>query len=379
MIYCALNGIYNKIECFMKIILNESQFKDFLKYTFLKETAKIRPWTDDDYQKVNPGQVKDADFAKIKMADDNYNKNRKKGGKEVNTGSFLFGRAHPIPQDRINRLQADITKKVQQRYKDMGNDKTIIPFKELGVIGGKKIQEFLKKKGLDLKVSGKSFSYGNSKLPENIMIVNLTSAWNCPSIAAGECALGKGCYARRGESWQANNQLRNLRMQQVYIRKLMTVKEIIQLVEAYIESAPARIKYIRISEDGDFPDQETVDFCDKLAGHLKAKYGIMTTAYTARNLDFSGVKNMIINGSNYNVKNPTRYFRAIPKKYWDKLPEGLVLEPYDSNLPERLIDTKNGTFKCHCDCRQCNFCYKTKSENGEPDDKIVTVGEIFRP
>ena len=87
---------------------------------------------------------------------------------------------------------------------------------------------------------------------------------------------------------------------------------------------------------------------------------------------------MIINGSNYYVKNPTRYFRAIPKKYWDKLPEGLMLEPYDSNLPERLIDTKNGTFKCHCDCRQCSFCYKTKAENGEPDDKIVTVGEIFR-
>jgi hypothetical protein len=256
-----------------------------------------------------------------------------------------------------------------------GRDTPVIPREELGTIGGRKLEKELEKKGLLLTVSGKSFAYGNHKLPESTMIINLTSAWNCPSIEAGECAFGKTCYGRKGE-YKPAPQLRNIRMQNAY--KYMSAKEILQLIEAYIESAPVRIKRIRISEDGDFPDQKTVDFCDKLAGHLEAKYGIVTVAYTARNLDYSNVKHMIINASNYLIKNPTRYFKAIPKSRWELVPEGLVLKPYDADIPEQVLNTKNGTFKCHCDCRQCNFCYNRKQENGEPENGTVSVAEIFR-
>ena len=362
----------------MKVILTEKQFKEYLKFCALNEAAKIRPWTDDDYAKANPYQIKDVDFAAIKKADDEYNeKHGLTGDKRVNTGKKKYADADPIPQSNIDRIQADLTGKVQQKYQDTtGREDSIIPYEELGNIGGKKIKEILKDSGLLLNVSGKAFAYGNQKLPESTMIVNLTSAWNCPSIEAGDCAFGKGCYARRGEEVFKNTQLRNLRMQNAY--KYMSAKDILRLVEAYIESAPVRIKNIRISEDGDFPDQQTVDFCDKLAGHLEAKYGIKTVAYTARNLDYSNVKNMIINASNYRIQNPTRYFKAIPEKRWELVPEGLVLEPYEADIPEQVLDTKNGTFKCHCDCRKCNFCYNRKQDNGEPEDKTVSVAEIFR-
>ena len=361
-----------------KVILTEKQFKEYLRFVALNETAKIRPWTDADFTKANPYQIKDVNFSAIKQADDEYNKahglSKTKG---VNTAKSKYGDADPIPRSKIDTLQSDLTKKIQKRYMDAtGRETPVIPGEELGTIGGNKLKELLKDNGLLLTISGKSFAYGNTKLPEDTMIVNLTSAWNCPSIEAGECPFGKDCYARGTELYSKPAQQRNLRMQNAY--KYLTAKEILKLVEAYIEAAPVRIKKIRISEDGDFPDQQTVDFCDKLAGHLKAKYGITTTAYTARNLDFSNVKHMLINGSNYNVKNCTRYFKAIPEKRWELVPEGLVLEPYSVDIPPQVLNTENGTFKCHCDCRKCNFCYQTKEENGEPEDKTISVAEIFR-
>lgn len=361
-----------------KVILTEKQFKDYLKYLALNETNKIRPWTDADYTKANPYQIKDVDFGAIKQADDEYNKEHGLTGRnKVNTGKKKYSDMDPIPSNKVDALQADLTNKIQKRYMDAtGRETPVIPSEELGTIGGNKLRELLEDNGLLLSIGGKSFAYGNTKLPEDTMIVNLTSAWNCPSIAAGECPFGKDCYARGTELYSKQTQERNLRMQNAY--KYLTAKEILQLLEAYIESAPVRIKRIRISEDGDFPDQQTVDFCDKIAGHLKAKYGIITTAYTARNLDYSGVKNMLINGSNYLVKNCTRYFKAIPEKRWELVPDGLVLEPYDVDIPKQVLNTQNGTFKCHCDCRKCNFCYQTKEQNGEPADRAISVAEIFR-
>jgi hypothetical protein len=40
------------------------------------------------------------------------------------------------------------------------------------------------------------------------------------------------------------------------------------------------------------------------------------------------------------------------------------------------IDTSNGVFKCHCDCRKCYFCYKTKEQNGEPEGPLTVVEEL---
>ena len=87
---------------------------------------------------------------------------------------------------------------------------------------------------------------------------------------------------------------------------------------------------------------------------------------------------MIINASNYKIQNPTRYFKAIPLKRWKEVPDGLVMEPYDVGIPQQVLNTQNGTFKCHCDCRKCNFCYNRRNENGEPEGSTISVAEIFR-
>ncbi len=370
------------------ITLTENDIRNIVK-DILEETKAIRPWTDDDYRKRNPLQAKDVDFAAIKKYDeDNANL---LGGKVYNSAPGMYGNPSRTESAKLQLLQKRLTKDIQKRYMDAtGRDKPIIPYEEIGRVGGENLQKLLQEKGLELTIAGadendkdenkpktfKAFSYGNQKLPEDTMIVNITSAWNCPSY--NNCALGQkiDCYGMKGERSKPNVQLRNLKLQHAY--KYMTVKDIVTLVEAYIESAPVRIKRIRISEEGDFPNQETVDFCDKLAGHLKAKYGIVTAAYTNNPLDYSGVKNMIINGSKYNIKNCTRYFRALPPKIYEQIPEGLVLEPYQLPVNKLMLNTENGTFKCHCDCRVCNFCYNTKEENGEPEDFTVTVGEEIR-
>ena len=61
-----------------------------------------------------------------------------------------------------------------------------------------------------------------------------------------------------------------------------------------------RAKFIRLNEEGDFIGQWLLDAFDKFAGDLKL-VGISTAAYTCRNLNFTKIKNIIINASTINV------------------------------------------------------------------------------
>lgn len=331
------------------------------------ETSKIRPMSDEDWFLTNPAQQK-IDFDKLKRSDDKHNADKIKKYHR-NSGQSMFGDLHGDYKKEVEALQKRTTKELQARYMaDTGRDTPFMPKKELGKVANTKDMAKKLKDGMEIGVKGKTFAFGNTKLPEDIMIVNLTSAWNCPALQNGECPFGNVCYAKANEKFHTDLQLRNLRNQFAF--KYMTTKEILQLLEAYIEAAPARIRAIRISEDGDFPDQKTLDFCDKLAGHLKAKYGILTIAYTHRRLDYSNIKNIIINASDYSIMNPTRYFISIAREEWAKLPEGLT---FDVQEPIKGINAENGVFKCNCDCRTCGFCYNTKEENGEPQEPITVV------
>ncbi len=54
------------------------------------------------------------------------------------------------------------------------------------------------------------FSYGNSKLPKETLIVNITSAQNCPSDKLGLCNCSKVCYAKKCERIYKNYLNKNL-------------------------------------------------------------------------------------------------------------------------------------------------------------------------
>lgn len=355
----------------MKYKITESQLKK------LVETARIQPW------KGNPDQPDISDDQITSWFEDDKETNKKfniKGDKKIDRLRG-FRNFDKISQAKINDLQKAITNTLQQRQmKKRGVNKPIVSYKEIGKVGNKKLDQELAEHGIKLEIVGKTFSFGNSKVPENTLLVNLTSAFNCPSKLNGECKWGNRCYAHALERMRGAVEARNIR-NQVALSKL-SVKELLKLVEAYIENAPIRIKYIRLHEDGDFKDQETLDFCNTMAGHLKAKYGIQTVAYTHRVLNYSGIDNITINGSSYDIKDCDRYFIPVSPEDYDKIPDGLDFSgkdiPMKSSETGKKVDTTHGTYKCPCDCRKCFFCYRTKAENGEPENSAITIIETVR-
>lgn len=189
--------------------------------------------------------------------------------------------------------------------------------------------------------NGQVFSYGNLKLPESTMIVNLTSAHNCPGKAAGLCKVENICYAHRGEHRHPLYLRKNLIVEKWL--KCAEEKDIITMLDAYILNAPTQIKYLRISEAGDFRDQQTVDLWNAICGYLKQRYGIQAYTYTVRSdLDFRRANNIIVNASVPGVRGSARMFVCTPK------------EIFDNTQPDK------NHYKCPADCCKCQMCATDK-------------------
>lgn len=335
----------------------------------VNETNAIRPWRDDDYQKVNPFQVGD-------VSDEAY-----RNALDGSDNAFK----EPIRQGEIDDYQRELTQRIRQRsnttqqpikdyyrefnnlgrYKAIGND-TFAKWSDKA--NSCKANDVNLKKGwLDTSVRGSVFSYGNKKLPRNTMIFNLTTAMNCPSKL---CKFFDTCYAKAGDNKNINPALSGLRNQ--FMLKYITIKELLKLIEMYIEYAPMRIKRIRLSESGDFSTQKQVDVAKKLAAHLKKKYNIDTVVYTAQPFDFSG-NELIVNASNEKVIGADRYFYARDLKTFNEM--GIDMT---EDLKIKYMEDGQPYYMCPCECRKCNFCYRTRQENGENSEKLTIVWEKLR-
>lgn len=335
----------------------------------VNETNAIRPWRDDDYQKINPFQVGD-------VSDEAY-----RNAPDGSDNAFK----EPIRQGEIDDYQRELTQRIRQRsnttqqpikdyyrefnnlgrYKAIGND-TFAKWSDKA--NSCKANDVNLKKGwLDTSVRGSVFSYGNKKLPRNTMIFNLTTAMNCPSKL---CKFFDTCYAKAGDNKNINPALSGLRNQ--FMLKYITIKELLKLIEMYIEYAPMRIKRIRLSESGDFSTQKQVDVAKKLAAHLKKKYNIDTVVYTAQPFDFSG-NELIVNASNEKVIGADRYFYARDLKTFNEM--GIDMT---EDLKIKYMEDGQPYYMCPCECRKCNFCYRTRQENGENSEKLTIVWEKLR-
>lgn len=272
------------------------------------------------------------------------------------------------------------------------------------------------KYGIRLVVPNIGFSNGNSKLPDNTLIVNFTSAIGCP--AWNECLVKHACYARQVEKkapsvydgnenrslfWlttQHDDKLLTLMMDfarsycfnytkvaetlikqglvkgkmqapnlAIKISKLdltdsFFTPEIIKVMKQY-----RRIDYIRLNENGDFLGQWLVDAWDNEAGKYQP-YGVNVSAYTCRHLNYEGIKNIIINTSFKDGKgNIARRFIALPEDVYDALDETYggknnQLIPNANNIkpfPQPLYNsdaqgnlTPNGKLYYKCPCEREN-------------------------
>jgi hypothetical protein len=137
-----------------------------------------------------------------------------------------------------------------------------------------------------------------------------------------------------------------------------------------IQQSENKITDVRINETGDFQCQLAVKLWDKFAAKIKKKYGINTHAYTARNLDFSNVKNIAINPSHEGINlgnTQPRMFKAVGDRFYNSLQGGDQVKDRQPILGE-----VNGKFfyKCPCSrgethCDQCGVCF-AKNETGKP-------------
>lgn len=356
-------SVYDKQKFIEECISNAVE--NFL----VNETNAIRPWEKKDYEKVNPFQVGD-------VSDEAY-----RNAPEGSDNAFK----EPVRQGEIDDYQKELTQRIRQRA---GTEQQPIKdyyreFNNLGrynAIGSDTFAKWsdkansckandvnLKKGWLDTSVRGSVFSYGNKKLPRNTMIFNLTTAMNCPSKL---CKFFDTCYAKAGDNKNINPALSGLRNQ--FMLKYITIKEFLKLIEMYIEYAPMRIKRIRLSESGDFSTQQQVDVAKKLAAHLKKKYNIDTVVYTAQPFDFSG-NELIVNASNEKVIGADRYFYARDLKTFNEM--GIDMT---EDLKIKYMEDGQPYYMCPCECRKCNFCYRTRQENGENSEKLTIVWEKLR-
>lgn len=147
----------------------------------------------------------------------------------------------------------------------------------------------------------------NKKIGKHTLVINITSATNCPSHKLGLCQIPTNCYAIRPENrWKDTLPYRE---RQAEFWDNNGPEEIAEAINTVIKNKRTEIKYIRFSECGDFKDQQDVDKMIEIAKLVDLPvYG-----YTARkDLDFSETPdNMIVNGSGFMIHNS---FTVVPKK-----------------------------------------------------------------
>lgn len=280
-------------------------------------------------------------------------------------------------------------------------------------------------KMLSLLPDMKMYPVGNSKVSRDTLLVNITSAVDCPSYKiranspehakrSNTCLAGEACYAMASENQYINTKRRNRVLNIVnliclYGNRMDLIKGIIS---EYIDSAREagfNIRNIRINENGDFIDQKCVNEYSRICGEIQQERGVQATAYTAKTRDYSGnpidytsthnnngtPPNIVLTVSRADKSSVTpatyipeegfvdktaigqadRFFLAIPEEMFKQLPDTPVLEKGQPNLasnPTFKTDINpNGKFhKCQCEidkgkvCGDCQICY-TPNTTGE--------------
>ena len=180
---------------------------------------------------------------------------------------------------------------------------------------------------------------GNHKLPVDTAIFNMGPAETCPSEALGLCqainAAGKNiCYAKKAEI-QYPQVLPYRRAQAKYWKETDGVDIALQLV---LTNALKRRPYraLRINESGDFYGQEDIEKAETVA-HILSLYGVKAYVYTARkDLDFSNVKALVVNGSGFTAAGVPNEFKYIESR--EDRPKTHRLCPGDCRICDRCLN-----------------------------------------
>ena len=174
-------------------------------------------------------------------------------------------------------------------------------------------------------------SQGNLKIGKDTLIFNMNAAKFCPSEKLGLCPHAKICYAKKAEKMYP--QVLPFRIRQANYWDNINAETFATEITEIINRKKADIKYLRISESGDFNSQSDIDKLSRIADLLKDICKVYT--YTARkDLNFTGISNnLTVNGSDFMVNNAF------------------------------IVTTNINKVNCIADCKKCNKCKVSKNRN----------------
>lgn len=164
--------------------------------------------------------------------------------------------------------------------------------------------------------NGLTLSNGNTKLGPDTLVINMTSATDCPSRRLGLCRLSDpaDCYALKAERMYKD--CRPYRRRQADYWEKYTNSVISDDVAGIIDQANRSkhvkavggIRYIRFSEAGDFRNQSDVYRLNRIAKRIRLDHPeIQFYGYSARSdLDFSRSPHLIVRGSGHDNGNAGR-------------------------------------------------------------------------
>jgi hypothetical protein len=190
-------------------------------------------------------------------------------------------------------------------------------------------------------------TFGNKKLPKTTMIINITSATDCPSRKLGLCQLdhcGIGsnkCYALKFEKFRPCT-LEHRRKQQAWWDQ--PAGDMLVSFKLLRSKMRRKITAVRVGESGDFRDLSDVL---KLVVLAAGNRDLTWYLYTARKDLFTDTRlralpdNVVVNGSGWMADNG---FYAVPK-----------------GEARPLLHKGDGTSKvgwCVGDCKKCRMCLK---------------------
>lgn len=183
--------------------------------------------------------------------------------------------------------------------------------------------------------------FGNTKLGNDTLILNMGPAETCPSKKKGYCeVINKGitCYAYKAERCYKRATPAYRRAQEEYW-KTTPAKQILADIIGRLEKRKIKTRFFRFNESGDFYTQRDVRKLSTIAEGLKAR-GITTYGYTARrDLDFKGAK-FLVKGSGHSKGNNGR-----------------------TTVLDKGEQPPRGYIICPGSCKTCNICKEDTKTN----------------
>lgn len=193
-------------------------------------------------------------------------------------------------------------------------------------------------------------SVGNTKLGLDTIILNMSSALDCPSRTLGLCKIPHKCYAAKAETLYPNARPYRDRQRDYWINN--TPEKILGDLMTMLSKAKRakEIKYFRFNEAGDFHSQNCVDKLSVIATHLKRHLGINSYGYTARSdLGFPSTIPFVLRGSGHSN---APHGKTIVRK----------LTAYQKS--KRCITIDNERYSvCPMDCKICSRCKTRRQMN----------------